>query len=151
MFLLCKRSRADHSVFCHREQLNMKHCSLGIKPHINSSSVPRGQTESEHRRDGTFKTEEEEMRRGLTSAALTCDGKLQQSSSGFLFCWTRRFMFRVCSSENNRDKLLQSLFKLSKYVQGLHFQGTGPLSSLLNCYEVYRIHLYPQQSINRFL
>lgn len=33
----------------------------------------------------------------LTSAALTCEEKLHPSS-GFLFCWTRRFMFRVSSS-----------------------------------------------------
>lgn len=34
-----------------------------------------------------------------TSAALACKGKVQRSSSGFLFWCTRRLMLSVCSSE----------------------------------------------------
>lgn len=63
-----------------------------------------------------------QQRRGwmfpLTSAALTWEGKLQQSSNGLLFCWARRLMFRFSSSERKttEQSRAKSLNYWSHYI-----------------------------------
>lgn len=54
----------------------------------------------------------------LTSAALTWEGKLQQSSNGLLFCWARRLMFRFSSSERKttEQSRAKSLNYWSHYI-----------------------------------